>query len=166
MPTRLSRRLLSLAWDPQTKPGSVFQAMEGKKLGMPADFLCTRVSLTVFPTGHHKTSYAERGLFQPMPALFPGAVAIILTGTRGCKGWGVAALWGLRISSSSISHGVFSDPKTPSTRNGQPGFHWLHSPFPWDLSEGGSSQTTMLFMYLTEFPSHQPIWETLMKATS
>lgn len=83
MPTRASRRLLSLALDPQTKPGSVFQAAEGKKLGVPADFLCRRVSLTVFPTEHHKTSYAEQGLFQPMPALFPGAAGVILTWYQG-----------------------------------------------------------------------------------
>lgn len=92
MPTRLSKRLLSLAWDPQTKPGSAFQAVERKKLGMPADFLCRRVNLTVFPTEHRKTSYAEWGLFQPMPGLFPGAVGVILTGIRGCKGWGMASL--------------------------------------------------------------------------
>lgn len=163
MPTRLSRRLLSLAWDPQTKPGSIFQAVEGKKLGMPADFLCRRVILTVFPTEHHKTSYAEWGLFQPMPALFPGAVGVIFTGTKGCKGWGMASLWGLRISNSNTSRGAFLDPKTPSTGNGQPGFHWLHSPFLWDLSEGGNRQTTR---YLTEFPSRQPIWEMLVKETS
>lgn len=70
--------------------------MQGKELGMPAGFLCRRVSLTVFPTEHHKTSYAEWGLFQPLPALFPGAVGVTLTGIRRCKGWGMASLWGLR----------------------------------------------------------------------
>lgn len=83
---------MSLALDSQTKPGSIFQAVEGKELDMPADFLCRRVNLTVFPTEHHETSYAERGLFQPMPAPFSGAVGVILTGIRGCKGWGMASL--------------------------------------------------------------------------
>ena len=78
----------------------------------------------------------------------------------------MASLWGLKICSSSTSHGTFLDPKMPSIRDEQPRFHWLNSPFPWDLSKGGSSQTSELFMYITEFPSCQPIWEMLMKVTS
>lgn len=57
-------------------------------------------------------------------------------------------------------------PKMPSTGDEQPRFHWLNSPFPWHLSKGGSSQTSELFTYFSEFSLCQLIWEMLMKVTS
>lgn len=78
----------------------------------------------------------------------------------------MASLWRLRICSSSTSHGAFLDPKMPSSRDERPRFHWLSSPFPWDLSKGGSSQTSELLMYRAEFPPCQPIWEMLRQVTS
>ena len=78
----------------------------------------------------------------------------------------MASLWGLRICSSSASHGTFLDLKMPSASDEQPRFPWLDSPFPWDLSKGGSGQTSEVFMYLSEFPPCQAVREMLMKVTS